>query len=187
MSAGDLSLVAIHRETDDEHPDVLEETTPDDPAVRGAISHWELLESAAGDLLFPLAIGPGEAEAQPSEPSADNPRRTTSETDCSRSRACVVCGARPYKRCSLLAPPPEAKRGPADGPGVSGSLARPCCHPSATQHGGKARDAVGRGAGHFGLLSYLGRGSEGRHVTPLERRSRSSKPLGSVAPSPSRR
>ena len=68
---GDLSLVAIHRETDDEHPDVLEETTPDDPAVRGAISHWELLESAADDLLFPLAIGPGEAEAQPSEPSAD--------------------------------------------------------------------------------------------------------------------
>ncbi len=50
---GDISLMAIHRDASDEHPVPLVEMSPTNSAIRGAIEHWELLESTIGEMLLP--------------------------------------------------------------------------------------------------------------------------------------
>ena len=46
---GVISMVALHRDLSDEHPDRCEEFDSTDPKIRAAIEHWELLEGGVAE------------------------------------------------------------------------------------------------------------------------------------------
>ena len=54
---GELSLIAVHRETSPEHPRPVEVLSTKDPKIRSAIDHWEIAEQEIPATLLGDAAG----------------------------------------------------------------------------------------------------------------------------------